>query len=132
MPELQRITYVEDEPHIREIVQLALEELGGFTLQVCESGMQALEAVPAFEPDIILLDVMMPEMNGVQTLRSLRQIPQMANTPIIFVTAKAQSHEIEQYKSLGAMDVIAKPFDPITLPGEVRTIWERSQATLTN
>ena len=127
MKELQRITYIEDEPHIREIVQLALEELGGFTLQVCESGMKALEEVPDFKPDIILLDVMMPEMNGVQTYQSLKQIPQMADTPIIFVTAKAQKHEIQQYKSLGAVDVIPKPFDPVTLPVEVRTIWERTQ-----
>jgi CheY-like chemotaxis protein len=132
MQELQRITYIEDEPHIREIVQLALEELGGYTLQVCESGMEALENAPAFQPHIILLDVMMPEMNGVQTFRSLKQIPQMANTPIVFVTAKAQSHEIEQYKSLGAMDVIPKPFDPITLPAEVRTIWERSKTMQIN
>lgn len=132
MKELQRITYVEDEPHIREIVQLALEELGGYTLQVCESGMEALEAVPIFNPDIILLDVMMPEMTGVQTFRSLKQIPEMAQIPIVFVTAKAQKHEIQQYKSLGAVDVIPKPFDPVTLPAEVRTIWERALATQTN
>ncbi len=126
MKELHRISYIEDEPHIREIVQLALEELGGYELQVCESGMEALGVVPIFKPDIILLDVMMPEMNGVQTFRSLKQIPEMAETPIVFVTAKAQKHEIQQYKSLGAVDVIPKPFDPVALPIEVRTIWERA------
>jgi len=127
MKELQRITYVEDEPHIREIVQLALEELGGFKLHVCESGIEALDTVPVFHPDLVLLDVMMPQMNGVQTLQSLRKIPELADTPIIFVTAKAQKHEIQQYRSLGAADVIPKPFDPVSLPTEIRTIWERTQ-----
>ena len=129
MKELQRITYVEDEPHIREIVQLALEELGGFKLHVCESGMEALDTVPVFHPDLVLLDVMMPEMNGVQTFRSLRQIPGLVNTPIIFVTAKAQKHEIQQYKALGAADVIPKPFDPVSLPAEIQAIWERTQTS---
>lgn len=130
MKELQRITYVEDEPHIREIVQLALEELGGFTLHVCESGPEALDTAPIFHPDLVLLDVMMPGMNGIQTFRSLKELPQLANTPIIFVTAKAQKHEIQQYKSLGAVDVIAKPFNPITLPADLQVIWARTQNEL--
>jgi len=127
MRELQRITYVEDEPHIREIVQLALEELGGFTLHVCESGPEALDTAPIFHPDLVLLDVMMPGMNGIQTFRSLKELPQLSDTPIIFVTAKAQKHEIQQYKSLGAADVIAKPFNPITLPTDIQAIWARTQ-----
>lgn len=132
MKELRRITYVEDEPHIREIVQLALEELGGFKLQCCESGSEALDMVPAFEPDLVLLDVMMPEMNGVETFRSLKQIPQFAETPMIFITAKAQKHEIELYKAIGAIEVIPKPFDPVALPGEILGIWTRTQAKQTN
>ena len=127
MRELQRITYVEDEPHIREIVQLALEELGGFTLHLCESGAEALDTTPIFYPDLVLLDVMMPGMNGIQTFRSLKELPQLADTPIIFVTAKAQKHEVQQYKSLGAVDVIAKPFNPITLPADIQAIWTRTQ-----
>jgi two-component system OmpR family response regulator len=127
MRELQRITYVEDEPHIREIVQLALDELGGFTLHVCESGPEALDTAPIFHPDLVLLDVMMPGMNGIQTFRSLKELPLMSDTPIIFVTAKAQKHEIQQYKSLGAADVIAKPFNPITLPADIQAIWTRTQ-----
>jgi two-component system, OmpR family, response regulator len=127
MKELQRITYVEDEPHIREIVQLALEELGGFTLQVCESGPEALDMAPIFHPDLVLLDVMMPGMNGIQTLRLLKALPQLCDTPIIFVTAKAQKHEIQQYKSFGAVDVITKPFNPLTLPADIQAIWSRTQ-----
>jgi CheY-like chemotaxis protein len=126
--ELQRITYVEDEPHIREIVQLALEELGGFTLHVCESGPEALDTAPIFHPDLVLLDVMMPGMNGIQTFRSLKEMPQLMDTPIVFVTAKAQKHEIQQYKTLGAVDVIPKPFNPITLPADIQAIWKRTQA----
>jgi CheY-like chemotaxis protein len=126
--ELQRITYVEDEPHIREIVQLALEELGGFTLHVCESGPEALDTAPIFHPDLVLLDVMMPGMNGIQTFRSLKEMPQLLDTPIVFVTAKAQKHEIQQYKTLGAVDVIPKPFNPITLPADIQAIWKRTQA----
>ncbi len=132
MKELQRITYVEDEPHIREIVQLALEELGGYTLHVCESGSQALDTIPIFHPDLVMLDVMMPGMNGIQTFRSLRELPEIIETPIIFVTAKAQKHEIQQYISLGAADVIPKPFDPVALPGEIFAIWRKSQERLLN
>jgi two-component system, OmpR family, response regulator len=132
MKELHRITYVEDEPHIREIVQLALEELGGFTLQVCESGAEALDTAPIFHPDLVLLDVMMPGMNGIQTFRSLKELPQISSTPIIFVTAKAQKHEIQQYMLLGAADVIRKPFNPITLPDEINTIWNRALSSQVN
>jgi two-component system, OmpR family, response regulator len=132
MRELHRITYVEDEPHIREIVQLALEELGGFTLHCCESGPEALDTAPIFHPDLVLLDVMMPGMNGIQTFRSLRELPQISNTPIIFVTAKAQKHEIQQYKLLGAVDVIRKPFNPITLPEEIHAIWHRTLSASMN
>lgn len=128
MNELHRITYVEDEPHIREIVQLALEELGGYTLHVCESGAEALDTAPIFHPDLVMLDVMMPGMNGIETYRALRAIPATAHTPIVFVTAKAQPHEIAQYKALGAAGVIAKPFNPITLPDEVQAIWLQSLA----
>ena len=132
MKELRRISYIEDEPHIREIVQLALEGLGGYKLQLCESGVEAVETVPAFCPDIVLLDVMMPEMTGVQTFRELRKFAPLVHTPIVFVTAKAQKHEIQQYKSLGAAEVISKPFDPVALPHEVWSIWKRSRALKLN
>ncbi|MGI9384965.1 MAG: response regulator, partial [Methyloligellaceae bacterium] len=100
--ELNRITYVEDEPDIRTVVQIALETVGGFTLDVCASGREALEKAPNFEPDLVLLDVMMPEMDGTETLKRLRAMPGFADTPIVFMTAKAQSHEIDAYKALGA------------------------------
>jgi CheY-like chemotaxis protein len=127
MQALRRITFVDDEAHIREIVQLTLEEIGGFQFQACESGMQALEMIPKFKPQLILLDVMMPQMNGIQTLHAIRQMPDFAAVPVVFVTAKAQPHELEQYRVLGAAEVIAKPFDPIEMPSQIRRIWEAAQ-----
>jgi two-component system, OmpR family, response regulator len=124
--QLNKILYVEDEADIRIIAQLALETVGGFTLEVCGSGEDALRTGPAFNPDLILLDVMMPGMDGPGTLAALRKHPSLQNTPVIFMTAKVQPKEIQGYKELGALDVIAKPFDPMTLAEQVRTIWART------
>ena len=121
---LNRITYVEDEPDIREVAQIALQTLGGFTLDICTNGREAIEKSPGFDPDLILLDVMMPEMDGIETFRKLRETPELRNTPIIFMTAKAQPQEVEQYLALGAVGIIAKPFDPIALPDEIQAIWD--------
>ncbi len=124
--ELKRILYVEDEASIRTIAVTVLEAVGGFTVITCASGKQALEAAPGANADLILLDVMMPEMDGPATLKALREIPQTAQTPVIFMTAKVQVGEIAHYKSLGAVDVIAKPFDPMTLSAQIKEIWLRS------
>lgn len=127
MRKLKRITLIEDEADIREITQIALEEIGGFALNVCKSGSEALEKMQSFRPDLILLDMMMPGMDGIETFRSLRAIPDMDKTPIVFLTARAQKHEVEQYQTIGAAGVISKPFDPITLPDCIRAIWEQSR-----
>ncbi len=123
--ELKRILYVEDEPDIRIVAQMALESLGGFTLQICEDGFQAVEKGPAFAPQLILLDVMMPGMNGPDTLKALREFEQLETVPVIFMTAKVQPAEIEAYLQMGAAGVIAKPFDPMTLGDEIREIWSQ-------
>jgi two-component system, OmpR family, response regulator len=125
IPDLNRILFVEDDPDIQVIASIALEELGGFTIAVCSSGEEAQAQAPTFAPDLIVLDVMMPGMDGPQTLQSLRSLPQTATTPAIFMTAKVQTHEVQQYKALGAIDVISKPFDPMTLPMLIKDIWER-------
>ena len=122
---LDRILMVEDEADIQQVAQLALEAVGGFTVQVCSSGAEALEAAPAFAPDLILLDVMMSGMDGPTTLVTMRENAQLATTPVIFMTAKVQPQEVARYKSLGALDVISKPFDPMTLSETVREIWTR-------
>lgn len=128
MSELKRILYVEDEPDIRAVAELALEAVGGFELKTCDSGRQALAEAPEFEPQLILLDVMMPGMDGPATLNALRQLPQFRHTLVLFMTAKVQPDEIEEYRALGAADVIAKPFDPMTLSDQIRSIWARCES----
>jgi CheY-like chemotaxis protein len=124
MSTLQRVLYVEDEPDIQAVAKLALEMVGGFTVKICSSGEEALREVAAFAPDMILLDVMMPGMDGPTTLKALRQLPAASALPVAFMTAKVQPAEVAHYKSLGALDVIAKPFDPMALAGQVHDIWK--------
>lgn len=128
MSALQRILYVEDEPDIQAVATLALEMVGGFTVKVCSSGEEALSEVLPFAPQMILLDVMMPALDGPGTLRALRGLPGLVDVPVAFMTAKVQPQEVAHYKSLGALDVIAKPFDPMTLASQVRRIWESHHA----
>lgn len=126
MPQqLTRILYVEDEPDIRMVAQLALEAVGGFTVEVCNSGQDALEKIGRFRPQLILIDVMMPGMDGPTTMGKIRELPEFAHTPLIFMTAKVQPQEIASYKQLGAVDVVPKPFDPMTLASTLEAIWER-------
>ena len=122
---LQRILYVEDEPDIQAVARIALETVGGFTVQICSSGEEALQAAVEFAPDLLLLDVMMPGMDGPTTLQELRNLPDLENTPAVFMTAKVQPQEIEQFKSYGALDVIAKPFDPIALSSQITAVWQQ-------
>ena len=122
---LERILFVEDEPDIQQVARMALELAGGFTVEVCSSGPEALERAPGFAPQLFLLDVMMPGMDGPTTLAELRQLPQLAATPVIFMTAKVQPAEVAQYRELGAIDVIAKPFDPMKLSDTIREMWAR-------
>ncbi len=122
---LSRIMMVEDDLDIQAVARLALEALGGFTVEVCSRGREALETAPVFRPDMILLDVMMPEMDGPTTLQHLRSLPHMATVPVVFMTAKVMPDEIEHYKTLGALDVIRKPFNPMTLAATLTTIWEK-------
>ena len=122
---LVRVLYVEDEPDIQMVARLALEALGGYTMEICSSGDEALQRAPGFQPQLFLLDVMMPGMDGPSTLKMLRALPQFAHTPVIFMTAKVQPGEIAGYKKLGVIDVIPKPFDPMLLASRVQEIWER-------
>ncbi|HSF38992.1 MAG TPA: response regulator [Thermoanaerobaculia bacterium] len=122
-PELRRILFVEDDPDIRTVATMALEAVGGFSVLACDSGVQAVEKAPAFGPDLVLLDVMMPGLDGPATLEALRRLPEIRKTPVVFMTARVQTHEVARYKEMGAADVIAKPFDPMALSDTVRSIW---------
>ena len=122
-PVLSRILYVEDEPDIRAVAKLALETVGGFVLQLCSSGAEALDKARAFDPQLILMDVMMPGMDGPTVLRELRKLHGLSDIPAVFMTAKVQAQEIQQLKDEGAVDVITKPFDPMTLSDTIQGIW---------
>ena len=123
---LTKILYAEDEPDIQSIAQIALEMVGGYTLKVCNNGQEALDAAEAYAPDLILLDVMMPTMDGPAALAEIRKIPALENVPVIFMTAKVQNQEMDEYKQMGAIDVIAKPFDPMILSETVQALWARA------
>ncbi len=116
---MTRILYVDDEADIREVAQLALELEPGFEVRICESGAEALDVAPKWRPDLILLDVMMPGMDGPAVLAGLRALAETAATPVVFITARTQQQEVAQLRSLGAQGVIAKPFDPMALAGQV-------------
>jgi len=120
---LKRILYVEDDASIGKIVQIALESVGGFTVEACDSGAAALERAPAFRPDLILLDAIMSEMDGAATLRALRKIPETASTPVVFVTTKLEPRKQRLAERMGALDVIFKPFDPMRLSADIQRIW---------
>jgi CheY-like chemotaxis protein len=126
-PALRRVLCVEDDPDIRSILEFSLTDVGGLQVLCCDSGTAALAAVAGFQPDLVLLDVMMPGMSGPDTLRALRPLPVMHGVPVVFLTAKALPHELEPLLALGATGVIVKPFDPMTLPQDMLPYWEHGR-----
>ncbi|PWE31447.1 hypothetical protein DDZ14_13025 [Maritimibacter sp. 55A14] len=123
MTELKKILHVEDERDIREIARMSLAVVGGFDLEQCGSGDEALERVRDFGPDLILMDVMMPGMDGETAMDHIRALDGFGRTPVVFMTAKASNANVDLLREKGAADVITKPFDPIALPEQLREIW---------
>ena len=121
--ELANVLVVEDNADIRTIVKMALEKVGGLSVKACSSGAEALTTIAQFSPQLVLLDVMMPDMDGPTVLKRMRELPEAADIAVLFLTAKTTTQEIQMLQGLGALDVIAKPFDPITLHQTVRRIW---------
>ncbi len=111
MQSLQRILYVEDDPDIQQIAVMVLETIAGFTLKACSSGAEALQHAIGFQPDLILLDVMMPGMDGLEATRRIREDARFQKLPIIAITAKAMKDDQEQCIKAGASDYLAKPID---------------------
>jgi len=114
-----RVLLIEDEDHIREIAQLSLEAVAGWEVLGANGGRQGLEMATRERPDAILLDVMMPDLDGPSTLARLRSDSATADIPVLFLTAKARAAERHELAELGAAGVIKKPFDPMTLAGQV-------------
>lgn len=125
---LRTVLYVDDEPDIRQIVQIALGLSNDLTVHTGESGAQALDLARKLHPDVVLLDVMMPGLDGPGTLHKMRSDPSIAHIPVIFVTAKAMPREVALFRELGAVGVIAKPFDPMQLVQQLRSLWESRDA----
>jgi two-component system, OmpR family, response regulator len=128
---LTRIAYVEDEPDIQAIVRIALETIGGMQVSIFNSGQEAIARVAEIKPQLIVLDVMMPGLDGPGTLRLLREQESLRRIPAVFMTAKAQPQEIEALLGQGAIAVVSKPFDPMRLAAELQTYWQRWRETET-
>jgi two-component system OmpR family response regulator len=122
---LQHVMCIDDEDDILQVAKLSLEMVGGLKVSLCRGSKQAVEEAVRLHPDLILLDVMMPERDGPATLEALRADSRSAATPVIFMTAKVQPAEVAHYRSLGAVGVVSKPFDPMTLPDQIKALWAK-------
>jgi len=125
---LNKILFVEDDPMVAELAVMAMQEFGGLKLHHCISGADAVAQFHEFAPDMLLLDVMMPEMDGPETLRRIRALPNGSTIPAVFMTAKSQAHEQEAYLQFGAIGIIPKPFDPLTLPDKLAEYWHQDSS----
>lgn len=123
---LKRILYVEDDPNIAEVAIMTLEDFGDFDVHHCSSGIDAINTLPKYQPQLLLMDVMMPGMDGPETLSRIRKTEGGKNIPVIFMTAKAQTHEQQSYIEMGAVGVIVKPFDPETLCETLNAFWKKA------
>lgn len=126
MKDLKKILYAEDEPDVQTVVELTVQTMSDYEIKICNNGQKLLDCVDEYSPDLILLDVMMPQMDGPTTFKHLHNQKSTKNIPVIFMTAKAQSHEIEELKQEKIIGIITKPFDPISLCSEIADIWKNS------
>lgn len=125
MSELKRVMHIEDDESIRMITSITLESIGNLEVLSCESGFLGLEKYPEFQPQVVLLDVMMPELDGPDTLEKLKEQYDLEDVMVIFMTAKVQQEELDHFKSIGGFDVIEKPFDPMSLTEKLQACWEQ-------
>jgi CheY-like chemotaxis protein len=122
---LSRILYVDDDASMRELVRAALADEADFSVVTCTSGFEALIIVGQLRPDLILLDVAMPRLSGVQTLECLRAMEAGHHTPVVFVGAGLSPIELKRLQVAGGAEIISLPFDPAELPQLIRSIWSR-------
>ena len=122
---LNRICYVEDDEDIQKIVRMSLERIGKMTVQVIGDPLVAIEAIKAFKPELVMLDWMMPGMDGPTLYRKMKEVPEVRDLPVVFITAKASQRELDELRTLGAAGTISKPFSPKDLPVQLREIWHK-------
>jgi len=123
---LQRILIADDEPDILEISRIALETVGGFEVSVCSSGKTLLERLPEFGPDLVIVDVLMPDMTGPEVFEEIRRRPEYDEVPVIYLTGVIQEEELADLRETGVADIILKPFDPMTLADRINGVWKGS------
>lgn len=122
---LERVFYIDDEADIRELAELALAELGGLQVDTYDSGLALLQSLPSVAPDLVLLDLHMPGLDGQATLEALRQKPGYEDIPAVFLTAQADTTAQASLRAMGRAEVVPKPFDPVGLADQLKAIWER-------
>ena len=120
---LTKICYVEDDEDIRRIVRMSLERIGKMTVEVVGDPMVAIEAMKSFSPDLVMLDWMMPGMDGPTLFKKMKEHPETGALPVVFITAKASQAELDDLVRMGAVGTISKPFNPKDLPDQLRAIW---------
>ena len=125
---IQTVLLVDDDPNILKLAKMSLERVGGWQVAVAASGREALDALSDGQaaPDLIILDLMMPELDGLATLQELKQRENLKSIPVVLMTAKVQSQQMEEYKELGAVGIIIKPFDPLRLPEEILALLKKN------
>lgn len=126
MKKLERILCVDDESDMRMLIKMSLENVGGYEVQVCTSGQELLDNAARWLPDLVVLDAVMPVMDGLETLRRLRELDGYKNTPVLFMTGKAKDSE-PAFRAAGAIGIVTKPFDPIHLAQDIQSLWESDQ-----
>jgi CheY-like chemotaxis protein len=120
---LNRICYVEDDEDIQRIVRMSLERVGKMTVALVTDPTQAIATIAEFRPDLVMLDWMMPVMDGPTLFRQMKLRPETAALPVVFITARASPRDLEELRALGAAGTISKPFSPKDLPEQLKAIW---------
>ena len=122
---LVRICYVEDDEDIQRIVRMSLERIGKMTVEVVGDPTAAIETMTSFRPDLVMLDWMMPVLDGPSLFKQMKLRPETSSLPVVFITAKASPKELEELTAMGAVGTISKPFSPKDLPDQLREIWKK-------
>jgi len=120
---LEKVLYVEDDEDIQRIVRMSLERVGKMAVEIVSNSTEAIARMKVYQPDLVMLDWMMPEMDGPTLFRKMHEDPAVAGLPVIFITAKASTRELEELIRLGAKGTISKPFSPKDLPDQLRALW---------